>query len=198
MDQITRRNFLASLAEALAAGRGPVSAAIQSQGSGETLRLYLHREAGGLLSFGKPHLDLSDMPVWTWRRYLANGYMGDYEAQELDADALKYAREEFSAWTGVDAKDIDEQEFTRWLEEPLPEDKADNLTEAWMNKDGPAGQAAQFIEMLGIVTPEGYDDGIYIDDIPLLGAVIVSEQGLQRLKDAIATHGLPIEIIETQ
>lgn len=198
MDQITRRNFLASLAEALVAGRGQVSAAIQSQGSGETLQPYMHRECGGLLSFGKPHEDLSDMPVWTWRRYLAHNYMGDYEVQELDADALKYAREEFSAWTGVDAKDLDEQEFTRWLEEPLPEDKATDVSEAWMNNDGPVGQAARFIDMLGIVTPEGYDDGIYIDDIPLLGAMVVSEQGLQRLKDAITTHGIPIEIIETQ
>ena len=70
-----------------------------------------------------------------------------------------------------------------------------------MKAEGPVGHAAQIIDLLGVVTPEDGDfrngDGIYIQEFPWFGAM-VSEQGLDRLKNAIAARGLPIEIIETR
>jgi hypothetical protein len=42
----------------------------------------------------------------------------------------------------------------------------------------------------------GEEDGIVVEHLPDARAV-VDERGLERLRDAIRQHGLPIEIIET-
>ena len=154
MDALTRRTVLASLAATLAAGASPAVAAGSSPPPAtvtEIIPLYVHHQCGGLLSFGKQYDDFSDMPEWTWRRRFARDSMGDHQAQELDAEALEDAKEEFAAQTGVDADALDEQQFLRWLDEPLPDDHGDvdDLVEWWMTKEGPVGQAAQLIDLLG-------------------------------------------------
>ena len=142
------------------------------------------------------------MPEWTWRRHFAHYSTRDHQGEELDAEAMEAAREEFAAQTGVDADALDEEKFLRWLDDPIPDDHGavEDLFEWWLTEEGPLAHAAQIIDLLGVVTPDGYDGGIYIDDLPPLfgGAMVVGEQGLDRLKNAIAARGLPIEIIETR
>ena len=70
--------------------------------------------------------------------------------------------------------------------------------EWWMDHEGPVGQAAQLIDMLGVgplttITKTAFALKIF----PGFGAM-VGEKGLERLKKAIAARGLPIEIIETR
>lgn len=172
MDALSRRTFLASLAATVAAGASPAVAVGSSPPPAtvtEIIPLYVHHQCGGLLSFGKQYDDFSDMPAWTWRRRYALYSMGDHQGEELDAEALEDAREEFAAQTGVDGVALDEQEFLRWLDDPLPDNHGavEDLFERWMTKEGPVGHAAQLIDLLGVLTPDGYDDGIYIGDLPI-------------------------------
>ena len=162
MDSLTRRTFLASLAASLTAWASPAIAAGSSPPPANVttvVPLYVHHQCGGLLSFGKQFDDFSDMPEWTWRRHFAHYSMGDHQGEELDAEALEAAREEFAAQTGVDADALDEEKFLRWLDDPLPDDHGavEDLFEWWLTEEGPLAHAAQIIDLLGVVTPDGYD-----------------------------------------
>jgi hypothetical protein len=64
-----------------------------------------------------------------------------------------------------------------------------------MNTEGAHGQAAQLIELLDVATPD--DEDIRLAWFPVFG-VWVSEPSLDRLREAVAASGLPIEIVETR
>jgi hypothetical protein len=193
-----RRTVLASLAATLAtplaAGSSPAVAAGSSPPPAK-VPLYVHHQCGGLLCLGKQYDDFDDVPEWTWRHRFARKPLGDPFA-ELDAAAMASARAEFADWNDVDPDDWDEQAFLQWLDEPLSVDDASDELERWMSTVGAPGQAAQLVDLLGVVTPKGFEDGIGIEHFPCFG-VWVSEAGLDRLREAVAASGLPIEIVET-
>jgi hypothetical protein len=191
MTALTRRTVLTALAATLAASSPAI--AVGSSPPPAKVPLYVHHQCGGLLCFGKQYDDFDDVPEWTWRHRFAREALGDPLA-ELDAAALDSARKEFADWNDVDPDDLDEQAFLRWLDEPLSDDHAGDELEHWMSTVGAHGQAAQLIDLLDVATPD--DEDICLVCFPTFG-VMVSEPGLDRLREAVAASGLPIEIVET-
>lgn len=207
MDPLSRRAFLSSLAAALAVGSSR-TAVVAADSPSTPLRTsappYVHHDAGGLLSFGRRHDDFREEPQWTWKQHVAHEYMRDHEAEKLNAATLEYAKDQFSNETGAYLDDLDEEAFTRWLEEPHPDDgNPDGEAWAWwVNNESSTAQAAQIIDMLGLVSSEdregyGYEDGVSVESFPWREAS-VDEQGVQRLKDAIVARGLEIELVEVR
>jgi hypothetical protein len=220
MDLPTRRAFLASIAAAIAAGstRLPAGAAVPSfvpELISQPVRLYVHHECGGLLSFGRTYDEDSPTGEWTWRQYIMHTWNGNPGTEKFDKAGLAYAKECFIDWTGVslDEEDDDYGEyatreralaaFEQWLEEPHPGSGSleGAQYEWWACNDSATAQAADLLSMLDLDVPEdtngyGEDDGIVIEHHPD-PRVVVDERGLERIRKAIRQHGLHIEVVET-
>jgi hypothetical protein len=64
-----------------------------------------------------------------------------------------------------------------------------------MSTVGAPGQAARLLDELGIETPD--DGDICLVWFPTFGVWVSEAAGLERLREAVAASGLPIEIVET-
>lgn len=220
MDLLTRRMFLASCAATIAARSAglhaePASLASTPVPTSEPLRLYVDHNVGGLLSLGREWDTYEPLPPWTWRQYIMIGWNRDPEPKELDDEALEYAKECFSDYTGIP---LDEEKgeygeyatrdealarFERWLEEPIP-DRAmyqEVQFEWWHKHASGEAHAIQLLRTLNLKGPyvdedDGEEDGIVLQ-CQFYNTASVDERGLERLRAAIQQHGLNIEIVET-
>ncbi len=199
---LTRRLFIKNVVLLLGAAGVPsgIAAALQI----DRMPLYVHHEAGGLLSLGHRYDDLQELPDWTWRQFITLENMGDYEALQFDEPTESYSRELFEDWTGEEVGDTNMADYLAWLDEPHPDRATPEFlcTEWYFNNDAGTAQAYSLIAMLGMGPEEdsegwGEEDGIGVEAIPYRSATVMSHEALVRLKAAIVYHNLPIDLIET-
>jgi hypothetical protein len=199
---LTRRLFIRNVG--LLLGASAVPKALASVPEIDRMPLYVHHEAGGLLSLGHRYDEFQELPGWTWRQFIALENMGDYEAFQFDERTEAYAHELFEEWTGGEVSDTNMVDYLAWLDEPHPDRETSEFpcSEWYFNNDAGTAQAYSLIGMLGLGPEEdsegwGEEDGIGVEAIPYRSAAVMSHEALTRLKTAIVSHNLPIDLIET-